>query len=143
MPFSLQEIGRQREVTFREIGEGTNNSIDIDEFDAYYHHMFLWDNEAKVIAGLIEWGWGHKFFPNMVLTDFIFKTSLGLSRSFFNDEPVIEMGRAYIMKEYQQKPMPLFLLWKGIVHTTLRHPEHKYLLEGLVSVISFPIFLSP
>src|SRR5690606_17967779 len=43
----------------------------------------------------------------------------------------IEMGRAYIIKEYQQKPMPLFLLWKGIVHTTLRHPQHKYLIGGV------------
>jgi hypothetical protein len=41
------------------------------------------------------------------------------------------MGRAYITKEYQQKPMPLFLLWKGIVHTTLRFPEHKYLIGGV------------
>jgi putative hemolysin len=43
----------------------------------------------------------------------------------------IEMGRAYIVPEYQQKPMPLFLLWKGIVHTTLRFPEHKYLIGGV------------
>jgi putative hemolysin len=43
----------------------------------------------------------------------------------------IEMGRAYIVKEYQQKPMPLFLLWKGIVHTTLRYPEHKFLIGGV------------
>ena len=43
----------------------------------------------------------------------------------------IEMGRAYIVAEYQQKPMPLFLLWKGIVHTTLRFPEHKYLIGGV------------
>jgi hypothetical protein len=43
----------------------------------------------------------------------------------------IEMGRAFIIKEYQQKPMPLFLLWKGIVHTTLRYPEHKYLIGGV------------
>jgi hypothetical protein len=43
----------------------------------------------------------------------------------------IEMGRAFIIKEYQQKPMPLFLLWKGIVHVTLRYPEHKYLMGGV------------
>jgi hypothetical protein len=43
----------------------------------------------------------------------------------------IEMGRAFIIKEYQQRPMPLFLLWKGIVHTTLRHPEHKFLIGGV------------
>ena len=41
------------------------------------------------------------------------------------------MGRAFIVKDYQQRPMPLFLLWKGIVHTTLRHPEHRYLIGGV------------
>jgi hypothetical protein len=43
----------------------------------------------------------------------------------------IELGRAFIIKEFQQRPMPLFLLWKGIVHTTLRFPEHKYLIGGV------------
>jgi len=69
MPFTLQEIGRQREITFREIGEGTNNSIDIDKFDAYYHHMFLWDSEAKVIAG----DWARRFLQSTVSTVFIYR----------------------------------------------------------------------
>jgi len=43
----------------------------------------------------------------------------------------IEMGRAFIIREYQQRPMPLFLLWKGIVHTTLRYPEHRFLIGGV------------
>ena len=41
MPFILKEIGRQREVTFRAIGEGTNNAIDLDTFDNYYYHLFF------------------------------------------------------------------------------------------------------
>ena len=44
---------------------------------------------------------------------------------------VIEMGRAYISTEYQQKPLPLFLLWRGIVHVCLRNPEHKFLMGGV------------
>ena len=43
----------------------------------------------------------------------------------------IEMGRAFVIKEYQQKPMPLFLLWRGIMHVTLRNPEHKFLIGGV------------
>ena len=43
----------------------------------------------------------------------------------------IELGRAFIIKAYQQKPMPLFLMWKGIVHTTLKYPNHKYLIGGV------------
>jgi putative hemolysin len=50
-------------------------------------------------------------------------------RPFFRK--VIEMGRAYITEEYQQKPLPLFLLWRGIVHVCLRNPEHKFLMGGV------------
>ncbi|MGA8853867.1 MAG: GNAT family N-acetyltransferase, partial [Christiangramia sp.] len=52
----------------------------------------------------------------------------------------IEMGRAFIIKEYQLKPMPLFLLWKGIVHCTLRFPEHKYLIGGVTISDKFSNF---
>lgn len=132
MPFTLQEIGRQREITFREIGEGTNNSIDIDQFDAYYHHMFLWDNEAKVIAGAYRMGLGSEIFAKYGIDGFYLQDLFRFEPELFAMmSQSIEMGRAYIMKEYQQKPMPLFLLWKGIVHTTLRHPEHKYLIGGV------------
>jgi putative hemolysin len=132
MPFTLQEIGRQREITFREIGEGTNNSIDIDKFDAYYHHMFLWDSEAKVIAGAYRMGLGSEIFAKYGIDGFYLQDLFRFEPELFPMmRQSIEMGRAYIMKEYQQKPMPLFLLWKGIVHTTLRHPEHKYLIGGV------------
>lgn len=132
MPFILQEIGRQREITFREIGEGTNNSIDIDKFDAYYHHMFLWDNEAKVIAGAYRMGLGAEIFAKYGIDGFYLQDLFRVEPELYGMmKQSIEMGRAYIVKEYQQKPMPLFLLWKGIVHTTLRHPEHKYLIGGV------------
>ncbi|SHI63385.1 GNAT family N-acyltransferase [Pseudozobellia thermophila] len=132
MPFTLQEIGRQREITFREIGEGTNNSIDIDKFDAYYHHMFLWDSEAKVIAGAYRMGLGSEIFSKYGIDGFYLQDLFRFEPELFGMmSQSIEMGRAYIMKEYQQKPMPLFLLWKGIVHTTLRYPEHKYLIGGV------------
>ncbi len=132
MPFILQEIGRQREVTFRAIGEGTNKSIDLDRFDDYYHHLFLWDDTEKQIVGAYRMGLGADIFPEYGIDGFYLQ-------ELFRFEPElypmmrrsIEMGRAYIVEDYQQKPMPLFLLWKGIVHTTLRHPEHKYLIGGV------------
>lgn len=132
MPFTLKEIGRQREVTFRAIGEGTNNSIDIDRFDEYYHHMFLWDSEAKTIAGAYRMGLGSEIFSKYGIDGFYLQDLFRFEPELFGMmRQSIEMGRAYIIKEYQQKPMPLFLLWKGIVHTTLRHPEHKYLIGGV------------
>lgn len=132
IPNILHEIGRLREVTFREIGEGTNNSIDLDKYDQYYHHLFLWDEEAQQIAGAYRMGLGSEIFPKYGIDGFYLQ-------ELFRFEPElhdmmsksIEMGRAFISKDYQLKPMPLFLLWKGIVHTTLHHPEHKFLIGGV------------
>jgi putative hemolysin len=132
IPNILQEIGRQREETFRAIGEGTNKAIDLDVFDRYYHHLFLWDNEAQRIVGAYRMGLGSEIYAQKGMDGFYLQ-------DLFRFEPElhelmsqsIEMGRAYIVSDYQQKPMPLFLLWKGIVHTTLRFPEHKYLIGGV------------
>ena len=132
IPFCLNEIGRQREITFREVGEGTNNAIDLDKFDSYYHHLFLWDNDAKKIVGAYRMGLGSEIFKKYGIDGFYLQDLFRFEPELYPMmEKSIEMGRAYIVKEYQQKPMPLFLLWKGIVHTTLRHPEHKYLIGGL------------
>lgn len=132
IPNILQEIGRLREITFREVGEGTNLSVDLDEYDTYYRHLFLWDNQNKKIIGAYRMGLGSDFFEQYGVDGFY-------THSLFRFEPelykmlsqTIEMGRAFVVKEYQQKPMPLFLLWKGIAHTTLHFPEHKYLLGGV------------
>jgi len=132
MPFLLKEIGRQREITFREVGEGTNNSIDLDKFDSYYHHLFLWDNQSKEVVGAYRMGLGSHIFANHGIDGFYLQDLFGFEPELFGMmEKSIEMGRAYIMGHYQQKPMPLFLLWKGIVHTTLRFPEHKFLIGGV------------
>ncbi|WP_420570818.1 GNAT family N-acyltransferase [Kordia sp.] len=132
IPNVLREIGRLREITFREIGEGTNQAIDLDKFDYYYHHMFLWDAVAKRLVGAYRMGLGHQIYANYGIDGFylqdLFRFEPELHKMMSES---IEMGRAFIIGEYQQKPMPLFLLWKGIVHTTLRHPEHKYLIGGV------------
>ena len=132
IPNILHEIGRLREITFREVGEGTNEAIDLDKYDQYYHHMFLWDDDAQMIAGAYRMGLGDGIYKKHGIEGFYL-------HELFRFEPElhsmmsqsIEMGRAFIISEYQQKPMPLFLLWKGIVHTTLRYPEHKYLIGGV------------
>lgn len=132
IPNLLHEIGRLREITFREVGEGTNKEIDLDQFDKDYHHLLLWDREAKRLAGAYRMGLGKEIYKKYGINGFYIQT-------LFRIEPelhqmmsnTIEMGRAFIVGEYQQKPMPLFLLWKGIVHVTLRYPEYKYLMGGV------------
>jgi putative hemolysin len=132
LPNILREIGRLREITFREVGEGTNEAIDLDKFDTYYHHMFLWDDEKKVIAGAYRMGLGSKIFEKFGIDGFylqdLFRFEPELHKMMSQS---IELGRAFIIAAYQQRPMPLFLLWKGIVHTTLRFPEHKFLIGGV------------
>ena len=128
----LQEIGRLREVTFREVGEGTNKSIDLDRYDKFYKHLFLWDDIHKKIVGAYRMGLGKDIYKKYGMEGFyiheLFKIEPELNSMM---QKTIEMGRAFIIKDYQQKPMPLFLLWKGIVHVTLRYPEHKFLMGGV------------
>ncbi|GLB48380.1 lysophospholipid acyltransferase family protein [Neptunitalea lumnitzerae] len=132
IPNILQEIGRLREITFREVGEGTNQAIDLDSFDEYYHHLFLWDDDAKCLAGAYRMGLGKRIFEAHGIRGFYLHDLFRFEPELYKMmSESIEMGRAFIIKEYQQKPMPLFLLWKGIVHTTLRHPEHNYLIGGV------------
>ena len=132
IPNILHEIGRLREITFREVGEGTNESIDIDQYDNYYHHMFLWDEVTEQIAGAYRMGLGSEIFKKHGIDGFYLHDLFRFEPELFDMmSKSIEMGRAFIVKEYQLKPMPLFLLWKGIVHTTLRFPEHKFLIGGV------------
>lgn len=132
IPCILREIGRLREITFREVGEGTNEAIDLDTFDSYYYHLFLWDNAKNVLAGAYRMGLGSKIYAQHGINGFYLQDLFRFEPELYSMmSKSIEMGRAFIVKEYQQKPMPLFLLWKGIVHTTLRFPEHKFLIGGV------------
>ncbi|WP_341221107.1 lysophospholipid acyltransferase family protein [Polaribacter atrinae] len=132
IPNLLHEIGRLREITFREVGEGTNKEIDLDKFDKYYHHLLLWDREANCLAGAYRMGLGKAIYKKYGINGFYIQTLFRIEPELYQMmDNTIEMGRAFIIGEYQQKPMPLFLLWKGIVHVTLRYPEYKYLMGGV------------
>jgi len=134
MPAILKEISRLREHTFRLVGEGTGKEYDLDKYDKYYKHLFLWDKKHKKLVGAYRMGLGQEIFPRFGIKGFYLS-------ELFTFEPElsdmmsksIEMGRAFVVPEYQQKPFPLFLLWRGIIHTVLRHPEHEYLI-GPVSI---------
>ena len=132
IPNILYEIGRLREITYREIGEGTNKEIDLDKYDDFYQHLFLWDSDKKTLIGAYRMGFGKKIFDKYGITGFYINTLFKIEPEMYDMmQNSIEMGRAFIIKEYQQKPMPLFLLWRGIIHATLRYPEYKYLLGGV------------
>jgi putative hemolysin len=134
IPNILLEIGRLREITFRQVGEGTNRSIDLDEFDLYYNQMFIWDTETEMIVGAYRIGKGaeilHKYGVRGFYIHSLFKIKDDLQDML---KQSMELGRSFIVKEYQKKPMPLFLLWKGILYFTLKNPEYRYLI-GPVSI---------
>ncbi|ADY52826.1 phospholipid/glycerol acyltransferase [Pseudopedobacter saltans DSM 12145] len=134
IPNIIREIGRLREITFREVGEGTNKSIDLDKYDIYYHHLFIWDKEENTIVGAYRIGKGDEIFysygKNGFYTAELFKIKAPFQTVL---KKSLELGRSWIRKEYQQKPLPLFLLWKGILKYVIDNPQYQYLI-GPVSI---------
>lgn len=56
IPHLLQEIGRQREVAFRQVGEGTGRAVDLNQFDQYYAHLCLWNIRKGELVGAYRLG---------------------------------------------------------------------------------------
>lgn len=134
MPNIINEIGRLREITFREVGEGTNKKIDLDEYDLYYNHLFIWDREGQKIVGAYRVGKGDEIFFRYGSKGF-YITNLFKIKSGFNPilKAGLELGRSFVRKEYQQKALPLFLLWKGLLMFIIKNPEYRYMF-GPVSI---------
>jgi len=134
LPNTMLEIGRLREMTFRAVGEGSGKARDMDEHDLYYLQLIIWDREKKQIAGGYRLGLGDQIFARFGVNGFYTNTLFKMKRGLF---PVlqqsVELGRTYVPLEYQKHRLPLFLLWKGILHFLLAHPEYRYLL-GPVSI---------
>jgi putative hemolysin len=134
IPNTIREIGRLREITFREIGEGTNKAVDLDEYDIYYNHLFIWDTEAKLVVGAYRIGLGDEIFYSQGKDGFYLNELFKIKDQLI---PVlkksIELGRSFIRKEYQQKPLPLFLLWKAIFKFLIDNPRYRYMI-GPVSI---------
>ena len=136
IPTILSEIGRLREITFREVGEGTNKKTDLDEFDLYYHHLFIWDKDEQKIVGAYRVGRGDKIMQRFGKKGFYLESLFKMNDEFTPYlEKSLELGRSFITKEYQQKRLPLFLLWKGILFFLLQNPQYRYLV-GPVSISS-------
>lgn len=129
IPNVLNEIGRLREVTFRAVGEGTNRSIDLDEYDLYYYHLFIWDKEEEKIVGAYRVGKGKEIVDRYGMKGFYINSLFKMRKEML---PVlyesIELGRSFITEAYQRKPLPLFMLWKGILYFLLKNPEYRYLI---------------
>ena len=134
IPNILREIGRLREITFRSVGEGTNKSIDLDEYDLYYDHLILWDRKAEKIAGAYRIGNGpeivSRYGSKGLYTSSLFRMSTKMKPILRQS---VELGRSFITQEYQKHRLSLFLLWKGILFYLIANPRFRYII-GPVSI---------
>jgi len=134
IPNILREIGRLREITFREAGEGTGRSLDLDRFDAHYQHLWMWNARTNEVAGAYRLAGTDsvlsRFGPRGLYTSTLFRFRPGLLESF---HPALELGRSFVRTEYQKSYIALLLLWKGIGHYVAKHPRYRVLF-GPVSI---------
>jgi putative hemolysin len=134
LPHALDELGRLREITFRAAGEGTGRSADIDQFDAYYWHLLLWNKEKQELAGAYRAGNTDEIIRDQgikgLYTNTVFRYDEQL---FLKIGSALELGRSFVRPEYQRQYAPLLLLWKGIARFVAAHPETPVLF-GAVSI---------
>lgn len=136
IPHMLREIGRLREETFRAVGEGSNKRLDLDEFDLYYDHLFLWDREQRRLAGAYRIGDGARIMERYGKRGFYTQTLFRMGRAMDRIlRQSFELGRSFVVGDYQKHRLPLYLLWRGLLIHVTGHPEHRYLI-GPVSISS-------
>lgn len=137
-PSVMHEIGRLRELTFRQAGGGTGKDSDIDNYDTSskpYKQIVVWDPDAKEILGGYRYilgndlGFHDNGEPNLA-TARIFK----FSDKFISDylPYTIELGRSFVQPDYQSSKagakalFALDNLWDGLGALTVDNPQMKY-----------------
>lgn len=131
-PNIMREIGRLREIAFREAGGGTGEPIDVDKDDLAdegYIQLFVWDPQAKEILG------GYRYLicdsPDQkhLSTEHYFNFSDKFRNEFL--PYTIELGRSFVQPRYQRKRSiksiyALDNLWDGLGALIVQNPEIKY-----------------
>jgi putative hemolysin len=134
IPHTIQEIGRLREVTFRQSGEGTGKSSDLDRFDQHYQHLVLWNPKAKDIVGAYRFARTDEVIALFGVRGLYTNTLFRLKPTFYSSiQPALELGRSFVRSEYQKSFLPLLLLWKGIGQYVVRNSRYRTLF-GPVSI---------
>ncbi|WP_415718481.1 lysophospholipid acyltransferase family protein [Maridesulfovibrio sp.] len=133
-PFVLHEIGRLREKTFRHVGEGTGQAVDVDRFDNTFIHLVLWHKESKEIAGAYRIARADEQIDRFGLNGVYSHSFFRFKPEFFDRvNPALELGRSFIRRSYQKNFYSLMMLWKGIAAYLARNPRYRYLF-GCVSI---------
>lgn len=133
-PAIMHEIGRLRETSFRDVGEGTGQSLDMDVYDDHYLQLFLWNSELQEIAGAYRIGQTdtilHKVGPSGLYSTTLFNYKPQFYDRIGNS---LELGRSFIRTEYQKKFGCLAMLWRGIGEFVARNCRYRHLF-GPVSI---------
>ena len=135
IPNIIKELGRLREETFRAVGEGTGKASDTDEYDTWYKHMVLWDNEAQRIAGAYRFGVGPELFAKRDGVKSFYTSSLikyqPRAKEFL--PKCVELGRSFVTIDYQKETMAFQMLFKGLMYSAARFSDAEYFI-GPVSI---------
>lgn len=133
-PHLQQELGRLRELTFREAGEGTGWPLDLDRFDRYYWHLLLWNKSKQDLVGAYRVGSTVEILPHHGIDGLYTSTLFRYDPKLFQKlGPALELGRSFVRLEYQRQYAPLLLLWKGIARLVAKRLETPVLF-GAVSI---------
>lgn len=136
-PNVMREIGRLREVTFREAGGGTGKDCDIDDYDTMedsYTQLIVWDPDHKEILG------GYRFFlcnhcnkDNEGYKRLATSRLFNLSDNFINNylPNMVELGRSFVQPQFQATSTRKILfaldnLWDGLGALVVDNPQIKY-----------------
>jgi len=133
----MRELGRQREIAFRKVGEGTGAKRDLDKFDLYYRHLILWDKHNLAIVGAYRLGegkqimaaWGEEGFYTRQMYQFNPEY-----RPYLLDS--LELGRSFVHPDYWGKAC-LDYLWQGIGAYLSRYPA-RYLIGPVSMSARYP-----
>ena len=136
LPNILPQIGRLREVTFRGVGEGTGLSRDLDKYDEYYLHLFLWNREKQEIVGAYRIGQVDRILRDKGVHGIYSRSLFRYHADFIHRlGTCLEMGRSFVVPEYQRSLGALMMLWKGIGAYVAANPWYRVLF-GPVSISS-------
>ncbi|MBB6431301.1 lysophospholipid acyltransferase family protein [Algisphaera agarilytica] len=130
----LREIGRLREITFRQVGEGSGKACDLDRFDDHYLHLLVWNRNTAEIVGSYRMGPTDEILPSLGVKGLYTSTLFNFRKKLIKQvTPALELGRSFVHPDYQRSYQPLQLLWKGIAAYAALHPRYRHLF-GPVSI---------
>jgi putative hemolysin len=130
----LKEIARLREITYRKVGEGTGNKSDVDNYDKFYKHIILWDDNNLDIVGSYRLGLCSEILNETSTSDSLYTS---LQFKFTNEmlpilQESLEVGRSFIQQRYWNSNA-LDYLWQGI-GALLNELNNVRYLYGTVSI---------